>query len=384
MGFLYRRRDSRLWWVCWSDITGERRRESTGLTDLEAARRVLEDLELRVAAKLKQAQAAVQTVADYARGRIGVTSLRENLSPELATMPLGDVRHGHVVEWMRELPERLPPDAPPVRALYMQLYRLFEDAVADGLLPANPCRSDRPATDGTKLDLDRHLSNHFTRAELEQLISDSRVDRFRRCQWALLALTGARIGEVLGLRVRHCDLGRQPLGRLLVTGRWDSKLRRVTPSKSGLPREVPIHRTLAALLQEHLREVLPGRLGHPADPDDLLFSAPGGGSQQAGTTLAHLQRDLDVVSLRKGNLHTLRRTFFALGRQDGAAPQILRLISEEGRPGDPDVPFPAKCAEIARLDVQVERPGGGGGGPLLPPDIFPGDRPPRHARPFGR
>jgi len=384
MGFLYRRRDSRLWWVCWSDITGERRRESTGLTDLEAARRVLDDLERRVAARRQQALASVQTVGDYARGRIGVTSLRENLSAELAATPLSDVRQGQVVEWIRELSDRRPADAPPVRALYMQLYRLFEDAVADGMLPANPCRSDRAVPEGLKLDADRQLSNHFTRAELEQLISDPRVDRFRRCQWAVLALTGARIGEVLCLRVRHCDLARQPLGRLLITGRWDSKLRRVTPSKSGLPREVPIHRALAALLQEHVREALPARLGRPADADDLLFPAVGGAPQQAGTTLAHLQRDLDMVGVRKGNLHTLRRTFFALGRQDGASAQILRLTSEEGRPGDPDVPFPAKCAEIARLDIQVDRPGGGGDGPLLPPDIFPGDRPPRHARPFGR
>lgn len=379
MGFLYRRRDSRLWWVCWSDITGERRRESTGLTDLEAARRMLEELETRVAAKRKLALAAVQTVGDYVRGRAEAAPLLRNLTPELASTPLCDVRHRHVVEWMHEMPEHRLPDAPPVRALYMQLYRVFDDAVADGLLASNPC-SDREAPGDDHLGLDRHLSNHFTRAEVERLIADPRVDRFRRCQWAVLVLTGARIGEVLCLRVRHCDLARQPLGRLLVTGRWDSKLRRVTPSRSGLPREVPVHRALATLLHEHLRAALPIRLGRPADADDLLFPAAGGAPQQAGTTLAHLQRDLDVVEVRKGNLHTLRRTFFALGRQDGASAQVLRLISEEGRPGDPDVPYAAKCAEIARLDIQLDRPGGGDG-PLLPPDPFP---PPRHARPFGR
>src|SRR4051812_9494085 len=208
MGFLYRRRDSRLWWVCWSDIAGERRRESTGLTDLEAARRVLDDLETRVAAKRKLALAAVQTVGDYARGRAEAASLFPNLGPELASAALCDVRHHHVVEWMQELPEHRLPDAPPVRALYMQLHRLFDDAVADGLLASNPC-SDKEESDGVHLDLDRHLSNHFTRAELERLISDPRVDRFRRCQWAVLGLTGARIGEVLCLRVRHCDLARQ-------------------------------------------------------------------------------------------------------------------------------------------------------------------------------
>jgi integrase len=290
------------------------------------------------------------------------------------------------MEWMQALPELRPPDAPPARALFMQLHRLFDGAVADGLLPSNPCRSDQ-GPGAARVDLDRQLSNHFTRVELERLLSDGRLDRFRRCQWAVLALTGARIGEVLGLRVRHCDLARQPLGRLLVTGRWDSKLRRLTPPRSGLPREVPVHRTLAAMLQEHLRAALPIRLGRAPDPDDLLFPAAGGSPQQAGTALAHLQRDLEAVGLRKGNLHTLRRTFFSLGRQDGAAAQVLRLISEEGRPGDPDVPYPAKCAEIARLDVQLER-GGGGGGPVNAAGpagaAGPFSTPPRQARPLGR
>jgi integrase len=228
--------------------------------------------------------------------------------------------------------------------------------------------------------VERRFSNHFTWAELERLISDPRVDRFRRCQWAVLALTGARVGEVLSLRVRHCDLQRQPLGRLLVAGRWDSKRRQVEPPRGGLPREVPVHRGLALMLFEHLRQALPARLGRVADPDDLLFPASRGDPQQAGTTLAHLRKDLETIGLRKGNLHTLRRTFFALGRQDGAAAQVLRLIGEEGRPGDPDVPFATKCAEIARLEVQVGR--GGGGGPEVPAEgPFP---PPRHAGTRGR
>jgi len=380
MGFLYRRRDSKLWWVCFSDVSGERRRESTGLTDLESARRMLEEHEARVAARRKLALAAVQTVADYARSHPEAGALLRCLSPELASASLCDVRHHQVMEWMQALPELRPQDAPPARALFMQLHRLFDDAVADGLLASNPCWSDREAGGEVRTDSDRQLSNHFTRAELERLLSDGRLDRFRRCQWAVLALTGARIGEVLGLRVRHCDLGRQPLGRLLVTGRWDSKLRRLTPPRSGLPREVPVHRTLAAMLREHLRASLPIRLGRAADADDLIFPAAGGSPQQAGTTLAHLQRDLDAVGLRKGNLHTLRRTFFWLGRQDGAAAQVLRLIGEEGRPGEPDAPYPVKCAEIARLDVQVER-GGGGGGPELPAGPL---SPPPHARPLGR
>src|SRR4051812_3924888 len=249
MGFLYRRRDSRLWWVCWSDGSGERRRESTGLAELEAARQVLAELERRVVARRALAQDASRTVAEHARALLEARATRgkllakdetavllEHLRGPMRTVPLCDVRYHHVVEWMRELSERRPMDAPPTRTLYMMLHRLLEQAVADGLIAANPCRADAtPEKAVPAMGASRRLSNHFTRAELERLISDPRVDRFRRCQWAVLALTGTRIGEVLCLRVRHCDLARQPLGRLLITGRWDSKLRRVEPPRSGLP-----------------------------------------------------------------------------------------------------------------------------------------------------
>ncbi len=376
MGFLYRRRDSRLWWICWSDTGGERRRESTGLTELEAARQVLAELERRVAARRKLAPEAAQTVADHARAQLEARTRRGDLPGRdeaarllehlrwgvLGNIPLCDVRHHHVVEWMRELSERRLLDSPPARSLYMHLFRLFDDAVTGGLVAANPCRTDGdPEAEESLPDVDR-LSNHLTRAELERLISDPRVDRFRRCQWAALALTGARVGEVLCLRARHYDLQRQPLGRLLVTGRWDSKQRRMEPTRSGLPREVPVHRALAAMLLEHVREVLPARLGRAVQPDDLLFPGPGGGTQQAGTTLAHLHRDLDAIGARKGNLHTLRRTFFELGRQAGASQQILRAASGEGRPGEPDVPYAVRCAEIGRIPLTW-----GAGEPSRPP-----------------
>jgi integrase len=379
MGFLYRRRDSRLWWVCWSDISGDRRRESTGLTDLEAARQVLAELERRVAARRSLTQAATQTVADHARAllearaRVGTVPakdetavLLEHLRGPMRGVPLCDLRYHHVVEWMRELAERRPMDAPPTRALYMMLYRMLEGAVADGLIPTNPCRPAEESEAGAlAADVERRLSNHFTRDELERLITDPRVDRARRAQWAVLALTGARIGEVLALRVRHCDLQRLPLGRLLIAGRWDSKQRKIAPSRSGLPREVPVHRALMGMLAQHLREVLPARLGRAPVMDDLLFPSQGGGPQQAGTTLAHLQRDLEVLGIRKGNLHTLRRTFFAVGRQSGMTAAALRLISGEGRPTDQDTSFASQCAEISKVEVSV--PAGPSSGDSAPP-----------------
>ena len=369
MGFLYRRRDSRLWWVCWSDSAGERRRESTGLTDLEAARQVLAELERRVATRRSLTQAATtQTVADHARAHLEARArpgqvlakdetavLLEHLRGPMRSVPLCDLRYHHVVEWMRELSERRSMDAPPTRALYMMLYRLLDGAVADGLIPTNPCRPSEESEAGAlAADVERRLSNHFTRDDLERLISDPRVDRTRQCQWAVLALTGMRIGEVLALRVRQCDLHRVPLGRMLVAGRWDSKQRRLTPSRSDLPREVPLHRALGTMLGQYVRDVLPARLGRPATPDDLLFPSQGGAPQQAGTTLAHLQRDLETLGLRKGNLHTLRRSYFALGRQSGVAPAVLRAICGEARTDDPEVTFAEKCAEVAKMQVQVE------------------------------
>src|SRR5688572_19685183 len=100
MAFLYKRHDSKHWWVCWTDVSGERHRESTGLADLEAARQLLQELERRVAAKRKLPPAAMRTVVDHARIQMEAHARRGELAArdEAATLleylrgPLGGIQ----------------------------------------------------------------------------------------------------------------------------------------------------------------------------------------------------------------------------------------------------------------------------------------------------
>jgi integrase len=68
--------------------------------------------------------------------------------------------------------------------------------------------------------------------------------------WAMLFLTGMRFGESSARRWRHYDATAEPLGKLVVNTSYNSFLKVVKEPKTKLPRDVPVHPVLAALLAE--------------------------------------------------------------------------------------------------------------------------------------
>src|SRR5262249_16156808 len=136
-----------------------------------------------------------------------------------------------------------------VRHVYGVLHRMFEDAVADELIDSNPCaikRGELPA----KIDKDPTWRSGavFSREELERLISDERIPEDRRVFYAIAFLGGLRTGEVSALRWRAYDSEIEPLGKLLVAASFNTRTRTEKAVKTGRPREVPVHRTLAKLI----------------------------------------------------------------------------------------------------------------------------------------
>ncbi len=71
----------------------------------------------------------------------------------------------------------------------------------------------------------------YTREEVEQLISDSRIPEDRRVMYALKALAALRHSEAAGLRWSHYDQQAEPLGAL-----------NLGKTKTQAPRRVPVHR----------------------------------------------------------------------------------------------------------------------------------------------
>ena len=229
----------------------------------------------------------------------------------------------------------------------------------------------------------------FTREEVERLISDERISKERRVLYALLFLTGMRIGEVAALRWRTHDNSLSPLGRLLVATSFNRKRKTEKSVKTDRPRDVPVHPTLAKVLAAWKLAGWQKLMGQAPTADDLLICAPDGDHLKDNLVYDTFQRDLKLLGLRPRRVHDARRTFISLALADGARKDVLRWITH-GPEGDivslyTTLPWDALCSEVAKLRIELRAgrllelrkaansnsdPGGSGGGllpPLLPP-----------------
>ena len=110
----------------------------------------------------------------------------------------------------------------------------------------------------------------YTRDEIEALISDDRVPADRRVLYALKTLGALRHTEAANLTWRLIDTATEPLGTI-----------NLGKTKSGAPRQVPIHPTLAKVLAR--------------------------GSSQAGSTPTGARRARRISSSRRSPSSPVRR-----------------------------------------------------------------------------
>jgi integrase len=244
----------------------------------------------------------------------------------------------------------------------MTAYAMFEDAVADGVILANPCtlkekRGELPK----KKDSDPRWRSQaiFTRPEVTMLISDARVPRKRRVLYGLIFLGGLRVGEAVARQWLDYDTAAEPLGKLIVATQHDDD-----DLKTEDPRAMPVHPVLAQILaswradyaRECGRKPAGSALIVPNEPTTRAAHLPIDGKR----VWYSLQRDLIKLGLRRRRVHDLRRTFVTLALADGADKYLLKFCTH-GRPkGDAfddyvTPPWEKLCAEVAKLKISIER-----------------------------
>jgi integrase len=398
MGTVYKRGDSRFWWISFTDATGKRKSISSESDDRETAARLLALAER--AEKAKREAGLTEgplTVERYAekwltdRARRGVGSVEEDRArlahalPRIGRMMLKDVRHRHMrdlVHWLRTdartksnfkrpskdfAPRPLAPRT--VRHIYGTLRVMFSDAVVDELITVSPCtlkqrRGELP------LNVDRsgwRDTAIFTRAEVEQIISDGRIPEWRRVLWGVIFLAGLRINEFTPRRWRDYDPTSEPLGQLRIHSNYNVKRNTEKPStKSGWTRNVPVHPTLEKMLREWRLHGWAELMGRHPQPGDLIVPSPYLRRKHktqiinSHSSLAWFHKDLETIGLRARRQHDARRTFISLGIAGGGRKDILRWISH-GPTGEildvyTTLPWATLCSEI--LHLKVERPSG--------------------------
>jgi integrase len=194
-----------------------------------------------------------------------------------------------------------------VANVHSVLHRALADAVRDGLVDRNvaslvsPPRAERPEM------------TTWTVAELKQFLRSVEGHRLYAA-FVVLATTGMRRGEVLGLQRGDVDLARAELSVRRTVGVVDGRIEIGPPKSASSRRLVALDTTTAAVLADHLEQragpvwVFPGEGDGPLNP--ASFS----------TTFDRLVARAGVPRIR---VHDLRHTYATIALRAGVHPAVV-------------------------------------------------------------
>lgn len=375
-GGVYRREGSQFLWIAYYDAGNRRRMASaeTASPELAEKRWHALDRKARVEEKLaagKEGPLTLRLYADQwlkARRERGIASATEDAArllhvPQLLRLRLDEVKRLDVKKAISELmhatqQKRLAPRT--IRHVYGVLRVLFNDALAEELIATTPCTlKQRMRELPRKQDKDPlwRKSAKFARHEVEQLLGDSKIPEARRMLYGLMFLAGPRINEISPRRWKDYDPDATPLGSLSVHSSYAVRKRKEKSTKTGAPREVPVHPTLAKMLEGWKKGGWARYQGRLPRPDDLIMPGIRGGVMNSNYTYELLQADLQLLEMRPRRQHDTRRTFISLAIGDGARKDLLRWVTH-GPEGDQmddytTPPWDALCREVASLRIRL-------------------------------
>lgn len=252
-------------------------------------------------------------------------TLNKRLKPALGRLRLRDVTSARAVSFLGSLRRADGSKLKDSSVLYYyRVARLvFARAVRDGVISVNPFSSL-----GRELRLDR--STRQVQEEIKSFTPEERsrflnVCKNERPDWyplfTVMASTGCRVGEAIGLHVDDFDLEH---GRLRVAGTVYANVKDLPKSGSG--RTVDLSAHCIEVVRRHLAKVKQDalRLGVPARQ---VFTARGdAGKYLHVSTVGHA---FGCVLKRAGlastfSPHCLRHTYATLLLTDGVPPQYVQ------------------------------------------------------------
>ena len=255
-----------------------------------------------------------------------------------------------------------------VHNIYNVVKAALRDAAIAGKIDSQPCILT-DAQLGPIIDSkpEWRLGALFTRDEAEVLISDPRIPFDRRVVYAFGLLAGMRPGEIGALRWRHWDATEVPLGRLLIATSYNTKYSATKGTKTNTVKSIPIHPTLAGMLEDW-RSGWAVMMGREPTPEDLIVPLPPTvrrttrkGEPYRGydyTGRRWRDEDLPMLGWRARGVYDTKSTFITLAIEDGANRDILRdrvTHTKQKRSAfdgyDRGPHWVATCAEVVKLRI---------------------------------
>ena len=187
---------------------------------------------------------------------------------------LTDIGPVHVAAYIEQLQQRL--SAPSVKQQLAALRVLFDWLVVGQVVPTNPASSVRGPKHAVRKGKTPVLAASEARAMLDAIDTTTAVGLRDRALIALMVYTFARVGAVIGMRVKDVYVqGRRTWVRL--------------HEKGGKEHEMPCHHNLDDYLHAYLDQALAG-----ADKKDFLFRSAKG---RLGVLSDNPMRQADVYRM---------------------------------------------------------------------------------------
>ena len=226
---------------------------------------------------------------------------RVYMEPRWGPVRVGEVRHSDVQAWVSELSTRR--GASTVLRVYGVLAGVLDVAVKDRRILSNPARG---------VNLPRKVRREHRYLTHQQVHALALAAGEHRALVLLLAYTGLRWGEAIGLRVRDMDLERRRISVSTNAVEVGREIQVGTP-KTHKRRVVPFPRLLEAALLEQV---------DPEGGDELLFAGRDGLHMRrvrvSGGSRSWFKTALAEAGLEPMTLHDLRHTAASMSISAGA------------------------------------------------------------------
>jgi len=208
-----------------------------------------------------------------------------------------------------------------VRYIHFIVHRALRDAIRWQLLTRNVADAADPPKESAHL---RPEIQTWSAESLRTFLDGTQGDR-RWAAWLLLASTGMRRGEVLGLRWEDVDVRRGQLAirQTLITA--DMVTMFGEPKSRRSRRVVALDATTIEALQRHRRRQLEEKLalGPEYRDNDLVFARKDGRHYEPDEFSREFERKLTRLKLPRIRLHDLRHTWATLALQAGIHPKVV-------------------------------------------------------------
>ena len=243
-----------------------------------------------------------------AKSIIGRTKLAQLNAPDLQRLYARLLEHGFTD---RPLSRRS------VEQCHTVLHKAFKQAVAWGRMARNPC-------DYVEVPRPRRAEMRTLSQEQVARLLESTADDDLYTLWALLATTGLRVGEALGLQWADVDLDGATLQvrRTLQHNRLGPGLVLVEPKTKSSRRTVHLTSQFASTLRDHRKQQNANGLGWRGD--NFVFTTAAGEPIGPRNVGYYLSRALAKAGLPQVRVHDLRHTAATLLLKWGTHPKVVQ------------------------------------------------------------